>query len=72
MAQDVREREWTPHRPGTRPLAPRRDVKLQVCLSADERARLEAQAAAGGYESVSSLIRARTLGVGAPAGGGVS
>ncbi len=70
MAQDVREREWTPHRPGTRPLAPKRNVKLTLCVSPNERARLDALAAAGGYESVSSLIRARTLGVGATAGGG--
>ncbi len=53
--------EWTPARPGTKPLAPRRDIKLQVCLSADERARLDAQARAAGYESVASYVRARTL-----------
>ncbi len=60
MAQDVAE--WTPNRPGTRPLAPRRDIKLQVCLSADERARLETQARARGYESVAAYVRSATLG----------
>ncbi len=64
MAQDVREREreWTPNRPGTRPLAPRRDIKLQVCLSADERARLETQARARGFETVAAYVRSATLG----------
>jgi len=54
--------EWTPSRPGTKPLAPRRQVKLQICLSAAERTRLDAQARAAGYETVSSYVRARTLG----------
>ncbi len=54
--------EWTPSRPGTKPLAPHRPVKLQVCFSAEERARLESQARAAGYESVASYVRARTLG----------
>lgn len=54
--------EWTPNRPGTKPLAPRRDIKLQVCFSPDERARLDRQARAGGYETVAAYVRARTLG----------
>jgi len=53
--------EWTPSRPGTKPLTPRRDIKLQVCFSAQERARLDAQARAAGFETVASYVRARTL-----------
>ncbi len=53
---------WTPNRPGTKPLAPRRDIKLQICLSAAERARLDRQARAAGYETVASYVRARTIG----------
>ncbi len=52
---------WEPRKPGTKPLAPRRDIKLQVCLSAEERARLERQARAAGFESVAAFIRARTV-----------
>jgi hypothetical protein len=59
MASDVLE--WTPRRPGTRPLAPRRDIKLQICVSAQERAQLERQARASGYESVAAYVRARTV-----------
>ncbi len=33
---------WIPGRAGVRPLAPRRDIKLQVCFSAEERVRLDA------------------------------
>jgi len=51
----------TPSRPGATPLAPRRDIKLQVCFSSDERARLEKQARAAGFESVASYVRARTV-----------
>jgi len=51
----------TSRRPGATPLAPRRDVKLQVCFSSDERARLERQARAAGFESVASYVRARTV-----------
>ncbi len=57
---------WTPSRPGTKPLTPHRPIKLQICLSADERTRLDAQARAAGYETVASYVRART--VGAPNG----
>jgi len=53
--------DTTPRRPGATPLAPRRDVKLQVCFSSDERARLERQARAAGFESVASYVRARTV-----------
>ncbi len=67
MANDAGESVgWTPSRPGTKPLAPRRPVKLQICLSADERVRLDAQARAAGFETVAAFIRART--VGAPNG----
>ncbi len=59
MASDVVE--WTPRRPGTRPLAPRRDIKLQICVSAQERARLETLARAAGYETVAAYVRARTV-----------
>lgn len=60
MANDAGE--WRPSRPGTKPLTPHRPIKLQICLSADERARLDAQARAAGYESAASYIRARTVG----------
>ncbi len=53
---------WIPGRPGVRPLAPRRDIKLQVCFSAEERVRLDAQARAAGFESVGAFIRDRTVG----------
>ena len=63
MANDAGESVgWTPSRPGTKPLTPHRPVKLQVCLSAQERARLDALARAEGYESAAAFIRARTLG----------
>ena len=39
-----------------------RPVKIQVCLSAEERARLSEQARAAGYDTVSAFICARTLG----------
>jgi hypothetical protein len=47
-----RPRRLTPHRP----------AKLQICLTTEERARLAEQARAGGYESMSSYVRACTLG----------
>jgi len=59
MANNV---AWIPGRPGARPLAPRRDIKLQVCLSAEERAQLDVQARAAGFETVAAYVRARTLG----------
>ena len=63
MANDAGElMEWTPSQPGTKPLTPHRPVKLQVCFSAEERARLDAQARAEGYESAAAFIRARTIG----------
>lgn len=58
---------WMPGRPGTRPLAPHRPIKLQICLSPEERAQLDAQARAAGYETVAAFVRARTLGPPAPA-----
>ncbi len=54
-------RTGEPRRPGTKPLAPRRDIKVQVCFSADERARLEREARAAGYETVAAYVRARTV-----------
>ncbi len=59
MARDLAE--WTPRPTGTRPLAPRRDVKLQICMSAQERALLEKLARAAGYETVAAYVRARTV-----------
>jgi len=53
---------WIPGRAGVRPLAPRRDIKLQVCFSAEERVRLDAQARAAGFESAAAFIRDRTVG----------
>jgi len=68
MANDAGESVgWTPSRPGEKPLAPRRDIRLQICLSADERARLDAQARAEGFESVAAFVRARTIGQPRPA-----
>lgn len=62
MANDEGESVgWTPSRPGTKPLTPHRPVKLQVCFSPDERARLDERARAAGYESAAAFIRARTL-----------
>ena len=58
---------WTPSRRGTKPLTPHRPIRLQICLSAQERARLDAQARAEGYESAAAFIRARTLGQPSPA-----
>jgi len=57
----VSEPARRPGRPPNR-LAPPRRERLQVAFSADERARLDEQARAGGYESIASFIRARTLG----------
>jgi len=53
--------EWTPARPGTKPLTPRRTIKLQVCLSADERARLDERARSAGFETIASYVRSRTV-----------
>ncbi len=41
---------------------PRRPERLQICLSPEERASLDTQARAGGYDSVAAYVRARTLG----------
>jgi len=43
-------------------IGPRRPERLQICLSPEERAALDTQARAGGYESVAAYVRARTLG----------
>lgn len=51
-----------PHR-----IAPPRSTKLQICLTADERVQLTERARAAGFDSVSSYVRAQTLG---PAGQG--
>ena len=51
-------------RPHGRRLTPHRPVKVQICLTAEERARLAEQARANGYESMSSYVRARTVGAG--------
>ena len=47
-----------------RRITPRRPVKLQVCLTPDERVRLSEQARAAGFETVSAFVRAATLGPG--------
>lgn len=49
-------------RGGAAPLAPKRDKKLQITLSEEERALLDKAARAAGFESAASFIRARTLG----------
>lgn len=51
-----RERRGGPAR-----LAPKRECKLQILLSAQERARLDELAQASGFESAASYVRARTL-----------
>jgi hypothetical protein len=43
-------------------ITPHRPVKLQVCLSVEERRQLSEQARAAGYDTVSAFVRARTLG----------
>jgi hypothetical protein len=48
----TRSRRITPHRP----------VKVQICLTPDERAQLAERARAAGYDTVSAFVRARTLG----------
>ncbi len=58
MATDVLV--WEPRRAGAR-LVPRRDIKVQVCYSADERARLEKLARAAGFETLAAYVRARTV-----------
>ena len=45
-------------------ITPHRPHKVQICLTAEERARLAEQARANGYESMSSYVRARTVGAG--------
>jgi hypothetical protein len=50
-----KRRRITAHRP----------IKIQVCLSEDERVRLSTLARAAGHEAISAYVRARTLG---PAG----
>lgn len=52
---------WIPGRAGVKPLTPHRPIKLQICLSTEERARLEKQARAAGFESVGAYVRARTV-----------
>lgn len=51
-----------PHR-----IAPRRPLKVQICLTPQERAQLSERAQASGFETLSAFVRARTLG---PAGEG--
>lgn len=58
MATDVLV--WEPRRAGAR-LVPRRDIKVQVCYSAEERARLETLARAAGYDTLAAYVRARTV-----------
>jgi hypothetical protein len=43
-------------------IAPRRPVKVQICLTPQERVLLSECARAAGFESVSGFVRARTLG----------
>ena len=43
-------------------ITPRRPIKLQVCLTPQERTQLGEQARAAGYETLSAFVRARTLG----------
>lgn len=43
-------------------IAPRRPVKIQVCLTPQERAQLCEHARAAGFDSISGYVRARTLG----------
>jgi hypothetical protein len=58
MASDVVV--WEPRRAGLR-LSPRRDIKVQVCYSAEERARLEKLARAAGFDTIAAYVRARTV-----------
>ncbi len=51
---------WEPRRAGAR-FSPRRDIKVQVCYSAEERARLETLARAAGYDTLAAYVRARTV-----------
>jgi len=51
---------WEPRRAGVR-FTPRRDIKVQVCYSAEERARLEKLARAAGFETLAAYVRARTV-----------
>lgn len=51
-----------PGRAGMRALAPHWPLKLQVCLSSEERVRLDEAARAAGFETVAAFVRARTLG----------
>lgn len=57
MAQTIVAQE------GRRParLGPSRPTRLQICLSPDERTRLDEQARAGGFESLAAYVRARTV-----------
>lgn len=57
METSMQERRGGPAR-----LAPKRDHKLQVLLSGEERMRLDELAQAAGYESAAAFIRAQTLG----------
>ncbi len=58
MSSDVLA--WEPRRAGAR-FSPRRDIKVQVCYSAEERARLETLARAAGYDTLAAYVRARTV-----------
>ena len=51
-----------PGRTGQRALAPHRPLKLQVCLSSEERVRLDVEARAAGFETIAAFVSARTLG----------
>jgi len=42
-----------------KPLTPHRPIKVQICLSPEERARLDAEARAGGFETVAAMEKAR-------------
>jgi len=46
-------------------ITPHRPVKVQICLTPQERAQLSERAQAFGFETLSAFVRARTLG---PAG----
>lgn len=43
-------------------LGPTRPVRLQIHVSAEERAQLDRAARAAGFESVAAYVRARTVG----------
>jgi hypothetical protein len=43
-------------------ITPHRPLRLQICLTRDERTMLADKARKAGYETVSAYVRARTLG----------